>query len=106
MIALRVTGHLRIVKRKRGNVFYARLRFADGRQSQQLLGPVHTGRGRPPEGSLTQKTAEEKLAELIADAKRGTLAAGAGRAGVDVRRRVRGVAALRRARQADSQRRR
>ena len=77
----RVTGHVRTVQRRRGPVFYLKYRLADGRQVQQLLGPKWTERGRPPAGYFTDRTAEEALQELLADARRGTLAGAEPRAG-------------------------
>ena len=73
MIA-RVTGHASLRQRKHGPVWYLKYRLADGRQVQKLLGPAWTERGRPAAGYYTRKTAEEALQELLADARRGTLA--------------------------------
>jgi len=69
------------VQRQRGPVFYLKYRLADGRQVQVMLGPKWTERGRPPAGYFTQRTAEEALQELLADARRGTLAGAEPRAG-------------------------
>jgi integrase len=69
----RVTGHLSLRKRKRGNVWYLRYRLADGRHVQKLLGPAWTERSRPPTGYYTKRTAEEALQQALADARRGTL---------------------------------
>jgi hypothetical protein len=77
----RVTGHVRIEQRKRGEVFYLKYRLADGRQVQKRLGPRWTERGRPPAGHYTDRTADEALQELLADARRGTLAGAEPRAG-------------------------
>jgi integrase len=77
----RVTGHVKVVQRKRGPVFYLKYRLADGCQAQKLLGPKWTERGRPPVGYFTDRTADEALQELLADARRGTLAGAAPRAG-------------------------
>jgi integrase len=41
---------------------------------QKLLGPAWTERSRPPAGYYTRKTAQDALDELLADARRGTLA--------------------------------
>jgi integrase len=71
--AHRITGHLRELKRNKGPVFYARIRFADGRQSQKAIGPKWTGKGRPPAGHYTRRTAEDVLQTMLADARRGTL---------------------------------
>src|SRR5829696_5526166 len=76
-----VTGHVRLVKRARGDKWYAKYRLADGRQVQKLLGPAWTERGRPPEGFYTRKTAEAELRRLLTDAERGQLPAAAKRTG-------------------------
>jgi hypothetical protein len=80
-VTQRVTGHVRTVQRRRGPVFYLKYRLADGRQVQQLLGPKWTQRSRPPAGYFTDRTAEEALQDLLADARRGTLAGAELRAG-------------------------
>src|SRR5215213_11555700 len=71
----RVSGHLAVVKRKRGDQWYARYRLPDGRTKQTLLGAVRKKgqRGRVPEGSLTERMAEDRLNDLLADARRGLL---------------------------------
>jgi hypothetical protein len=68
------SGHVFRVERKRGPVWYAKYRLPDGRQVQRRLGPAWTERGRPPAGYLTKRTAEEWLADTLAQARRGTLA--------------------------------
>jgi integrase len=73
-VTVRVTGHATLKQRKRGPVWYLKYRLADGRQVQKLLGPAWAERGRPPAGYFTRKTADEALQELLADARRGTLA--------------------------------
>ena len=60
-----VSGHVYKIQRKRGAKWYARYRGADGKQAQKLLGPAWTGKGRPPAGYLTKKTAEAALSEII-----------------------------------------
>lgn len=80
----RVTGHIRLVQRKDGPVWYAKWRGADGRQVQRKLGPAYTGRGRPPAGHLTERLAREQLAAILVDARRGTTELGRGGAAVDV----------------------
>jgi integrase len=70
----RVSGHIARVKRTRGDQWYARYRLPDGRTAQKHLGEVWKGRGRPPEGFLTKRMAEDRLHELLADARRGLLA--------------------------------
>jgi integrase len=68
-----VSGHVRLVKRKRGDQFYIAYRTASGKQVQRRLGPAWKGRGRPTAGHFTRKMAEEALQELLADARRGLL---------------------------------
>ena len=55
-------------------------RCADGRQVQRRLGPAWTGRGRPPAGYYTERTADEALEAVLTDARRGTRDAHGGRA--------------------------
>lgn len=68
------SGHVRLVKRRRADQWYAKLRLPDGRHVQKRLGPAWKERSRPPEGFYTKRTAEAKLREMLADAQRGTLA--------------------------------
>lgn len=71
----RVTGHVRQVQRKRGRVWYVAYRGADGKQVQKLLGDVWPEKqGRPPAGCYTRKMAQDALAAILTDARRGTLA--------------------------------
>ncbi len=67
------SGHVFRVERKRGPVWYAKYRLADGRQVQRKLGQAWTGRGRPAAGYLTKRLAEDWLYETLAAARRGTL---------------------------------
>jgi integrase len=70
-----VSGHVRLVKRKRGpDRWQMKYRLPDGRQVKKILGPAWTERSRPPAGHYTRKTAEAALAEVLTDARRGTLA--------------------------------
>ncbi len=65
------SGQVVRVERKRGPVYYAYYRDPWGRQHQKLIGPVWTGRGRPPEGHFTKRGAEDWLREkLLEDAHR------------------------------------
>jgi integrase len=75
-----ITGHVALVERKRGAKWYMRYRLADGRKVQKCLGPAWQGKGRPPAGHFTERTAEEALEATLTDARRGTLA-GAVRSG-------------------------
>ncbi|MGH2879650.1 MAG: tyrosine-type recombinase/integrase [Solirubrobacteraceae bacterium] len=71
----RVSGHVRLRKGTRGDVYYLKYRLPDGREVKRRLGAAWSGRGRPPEGCFTRKMAEQELQALLTDARRGTLAA-------------------------------
>ena len=71
---MRVTGHKRLIERREGPVYYARIRTADGRYLQRRIGPKWTRRGRPENGYFTENTAEDRLREMLDEARRGTLA--------------------------------
>ena len=60
------TGHIRIIDRDSGPVFYAALRLPDGSRKQRRLGPAHLARSRPPAGHLTRQQAEGELAAILA----------------------------------------
>ena len=76
MAASRVTGHVFLAKRKRGDRWYAKYRLPDGRQVQKVLGPAWAERGRPPEGVTTRaRPPRASCGGLMTDAERGTLAA-------------------------------
>jgi integrase len=71
----RVSGHVRLVERKRGARWYVKFRLPSGRQVQRVLGPAWRGRGRPPAGHYTRRLAEEALQEILTDARRDELEA-------------------------------
>jgi integrase len=75
------SGHVFRVERARGPVWYAKYRLPDGRQVQKKIGPAWTSRGRPADGYLTKRGAEEWLRDVLHEASRGTLA-GQARTGV------------------------
>lgn len=72
-----VSGHVRKEPRVRGDVWVGRLRTIDQRkdgtfgptQRTVTLGLAYGGKGRPPAGQYTQRTAEEELVRLL-DAER------------------------------------
>jgi integrase len=66
------TGHIKLVKRKRGDQWYVKYRLPDGRQIQKRLGPAWTGKGRPPTGHFSRKMAEAELEAILTDVRRGT----------------------------------
>ena len=70
----RATGFIYRRDGKRGATWYAQLRTPDGAQRKRALGPAHTGRGRCPDGYLTERMAQDELRRLVTDAERGTLA--------------------------------
>ena len=66
------TGHVKKVERESGPVLYLKTRVP-GRTPEQTttkLGALHAGRGRPPEGAFTWKTAEDALAVYLDEQKR------------------------------------
>jgi integrase len=69
-----ISGHVSLVKRKRGDAWHVKYRLADGKQVKKKLGPAWTTAGRPPAGYFTKRTAQEALQEILTDARRGTLA--------------------------------
>src|SRR5262249_48339194 len=72
-------GHVRLRQGKRTSTWYAKyrgpVRLADGsivtKQTEAKIGPAWTGRGRPPDGAYTRKTAEAWLHALLVDLRRG-----------------------------------
>lgn len=63
------TGHLRVLPRKGGDVFYAKLKIPrpDGTvfEPQRRLGRVWAKRSRPPAGYLTRAMAEARLQAIL-----------------------------------------
>jgi integrase len=83
-MAAGVSGHVRLVKRKRGDQWYLKYRLPDGRQLQKRLRPAWSERSKPPKGFYTRRMAEERLREVLADAQRGVLP-GSRRTGITLR---------------------
>jgi integrase len=69
------SGHVFRRDGRRGAVWYAKYRLPDGRQVQQRIGPAFTGRGRPANGTFTERTARAALDRLLDAAEEGTLPA-------------------------------
>ena len=67
------TGHVFRVERARGPVWYAKYRLPNGRQVQKKLGPAWTERGWPATGYFTKRLAENRLRDVLEQARRGTL---------------------------------
>jgi integrase len=60
------TGHVRLVRRKRGpDKWYARIRVGQ-RQINRVIGPAWTKQGRPPTGWFTKQTATATLYDMLA----------------------------------------
>lgn len=66
-----ISGNVYVKHGKRGASWYLRARLP--REVRRRLGPVWTGKGRPPSGYYTKKTAGAELQALLADARRGKL---------------------------------
>jgi integrase len=64
MSAAHATGHVKLMRRRRGDKFYAAVR-ANGSEFTRLIGPVWLKRSRPPEGFFTRSMAEEELARIM-----------------------------------------
>jgi integrase len=70
--AKRVTGHLKLIERREGPVWYAKTRVP-GRSPEQTtkrLAPAHLTGGKPPAGHLTRRQAEDRLADLLTEERR------------------------------------
>src|SRR6478672_1798251 len=70
----RPSGYVYRRESRRGAKWYAKYRLPNGDRQNRLLGPAWTGRGRPPAGYFTKRTAEDALRDLLAAADRGELA--------------------------------
>jgi integrase len=71
----RVTGHLKLVERREGPVWYVKTRVP-GRTPEQTtrrLAPAHLTGGKPPAGTLTRKQAEDALADMLAAERRNVI---------------------------------
>jgi integrase len=64
----RASGHVRLIRRARGPVFYAAIRLPDGRRLQRRLGRAWLSRSRPPAGYLTRAQAEARLTQILTGA--------------------------------------
>jgi integrase len=68
-----ISGHVFKRKGKRGDVWYAKVRLADGRQVKKRIGSHWTGKSAPPEGRFTKTLAQAHLDRILAEAREGTL---------------------------------
>src|SRR4051794_14850913 len=74
----RPTGHLKLIERRDGPVWYVKTRVP-GRTPEQTtrrLAPAHLSGGKPPAGRLTRRQAQDALADVLT-AERRNLALGA-----------------------------
>jgi len=71
-MAARVTGHLRLVERREGPVWYAKTRVPSRtpEETMRRLAPAHLGGGKPRAGHLTRRQAKDALADLLAAERR------------------------------------
>ncbi len=67
-----ISGHVWLYEGKRGNTWCAKWRDQQG-QHEKRLGPDWTGKGSPPQGFLRERQAEERLDEILVNARRGQL---------------------------------
>jgi integrase len=67
----RVTGHLYRIERKKGPVWGWKIRLPYGGQERHVIGPEWQGKGRPPQGYFTKRTARALLEERLTDLRRG-----------------------------------
>jgi len=70
--AARVTGHLKLLERRDGPVWFVKTRVP-GRTPEQTtrrLSAAHLGGGKPRAGHLTRRQAEDALADLLAQERR------------------------------------
>jgi integrase len=66
-----ISGHVYERRRRKGLVWYWKIRLPQGGEERKALGPVWTGAGRPPEGYFTKRTAETALHARLTDLRRG-----------------------------------
>jgi integrase len=66
-----VSGHTYKVKRRKGIVWYWRVRLPDGAEERKAIGPEWDGPGRPPDGYFTKRTAQTQLEARLTDLRRG-----------------------------------
>ena len=75
----RVTARLELDQRSSTPRWRVKLRTPDGNRTVTLDGPAHVGRGRPANGYVTRKVAEDSMEALRVKARDGLLAHGARR---------------------------
>jgi hypothetical protein len=77
------SGFVFRVERSSGPIWYAKYRLpGSGRQVKKKIGPAWTGRGRPPAGFYSQRTANDWLDDVLDEARARTATAAAPSDGV------------------------
>jgi integrase len=71
-LAAPISGHVWLYQGKRRQTWCAKWRDQTG-QHEKRLGANWTGKGRPPQGFMREREAEERLDEILVDARRGQL---------------------------------
>ena len=71
----RPSGYVFRLEKTRGASWWAKYRLPDGTQVKRKIGPVWTGRGRPAEGHLTKRLAEDWLHDRLEEVRRESAAA-------------------------------
>ena len=71
--ARQASGHVRLVQRRSGAVWYAKYRLPDGRQVQRRIGPAWSERSPAPGGYFTRRAAEAWLHDVLDRARSGAL---------------------------------
>ncbi len=74
----RASGHVRLIQRAKGPVFYAAIRLPDGRRLQRRLGKAWLSRSRPPAGYITRAQAEARLNDILIGADPSIAVTGGG----------------------------
>jgi integrase len=66
-----VSGHVYQQDRKKGPVWYWKIRLPAGREERRAIGQAWTGTGRTPDGYFTRRSAEAALHARLTDLRRG-----------------------------------
>ena len=66
-----MSGHIYPKARKKGTVWYMRVRLPNGSEERKVIGPAWTGTGRTPDGYFTKRTAQAALDARLTDLRRG-----------------------------------
>src|SRR5262245_41895107 len=66
-----VSGHIYLKERRKGQVWYWKLRLPHGGEERKVIGPAWTGSGRTPAGYFTRRSAAAALEARLTDLRRG-----------------------------------